>query len=804
MTGPYPNDVTTGGAALREASLRMLEFHLVLDRLAGYATFPPARELALALEPSQDPAEVVRRQEETLEARRVFESAIDLPLGDARDIRGALQRALLGGVLTGEELIEVNETLKAARTVRAALLRRTDAPVLVSLAQGLPVMRELERALEAAIGPAGDVLDGASPYLRDLRVEARTAYQRLMDYMERTERRMLRSNVLQEPIITQRNGRMVLLVRTEMRQRLPGIVHDLSDSGASLFVEPMGAVGMGNHWRETRLAQEREEQRVLRDLSSWVEAASRDLENGLRLLARLDLAMAKARYALATSAVAPVVVEGSSPLLDLVDVRHPLLAGEAVPITIAMGEGSRVMLITGPNAGGKTVALKTVGLVSLMAQAGLHVPARHANINVFDGVYVDIGDQQSIQRSLSTFSSHVETMKGIMEVATGRSLVLIDELGTSTDPEEGAALAKAVLQHFCSQGTAMVATSHHREVATFVQEEPGMTNASVELDPSTLDPTFRLSVGLPGRSYALTIASRLGLKGEVVERARSLLSPAHRTAESLVAQLQEERRLAQEARWAAEIALSRAEANTAELDAQLAQVEDSKALLVEEARHRVGQMAEELQRRLREAEKAMERPPPPTSKVVQTSAPPPPLKQARKEVAAVRRELRAPEWRPPPSARGDWISRIRPGDRVYLRGMPAPVEIITPPDEGGTTEVLLGTMRARLPVHQLDRPAPTHPATSGKGVFYARPKHKKAESELDLRGVRVEDGLDRVDSFLNDGTMAGLSSVRIIHGTGTGALRAAIREFLAHHPLVKSVNRDEGSVADGVTVVELA
>ena len=779
--------------------MRLLEFDVVRERLAGYATFPPARELALALTPAYEISEVGRRQQGTSEALRLRELGFVADLSEARDLRGALQRAALGGVLTGEELRDLRDTLKATRGARAEVLRHRDTPVLGAFARDLPVLRDLEAELGAAIGRSGEMLDGASPILGQLRAEAHDSYQHLMDSLERTVRRLQRHDILQEPIITQRNERMVLLVKTEMKHRLPGIVHDLSDSGASTFVEPMALVGLGNRWREVRLAQEREEERIIRELSAKVEVHAADLLGGLERLAELDLAMAKARYAVAIGATAPTVLEGERQYLWLMHARHPLLEGEVVPVTAKVGDDWPVLLITGPNAGGKTVALKTVGLLALMAQAGLHLPAREANLSLFDGVYADIGDQQSIQRSLSTFSSHIQNLQAIMSQSSAGSLVLIDELGTSTDPEEGAALAKAILLYFCRWGTTLLATTHHRDVAGFAQEQPGMMNASVELDPETLAPTYRLTTGLPGRSYALTIASRLGLEDDIVGPARSLLSPAHRDSEELLRELQEERYLAEERRKEAEEALAQAEAKTAELEEQLKSLEDAKGEMIEEARHQFQQRADGLAKRLLEAERALKRaapwPEPPLGTPV--------IKDARKEVAQVRRELRSPDWQPPPTRRTDWLSQLRPGQRVYLKGIPRPVEVIAPPDDSGTLEVLLGTMRARLPVYQVEKPALSHTTPSRDGIFYSRTVKRRADSELDLRGVRVEEALDRVDGYLNDATVAGLSSVRISHGVGTGALRGAIREYLARHPLVKSAGPDESITSDGVTIVEL-
>ena len=768
---------------------------MVREKLARHTSFPIARELALTIAPAYENQDVAARQQETTEARRFLESGSTLDFGQARDLRQPLQRASLGGILTGEELLDVHDTLKAARQARESVLRHKDLPVLGAMAGNLPVLRDLETEIGTSIGQHGEVSDSASLTLRELRAESQTAHQRLLDFLERTVRRAQRQNILQEPIITQRNGRMVVLVKSELKHRLPGIVHDVSDSGATIFVEPMSAIGMGNRWRELRLAQEREEERVLRSLSAKVEACSNDLLRGLEILAQLDLAVAKARYSMSIEGTAPTLIEGEGQYIWLTDARHPLIEGEVVPITVKLGDKWDLLLITGPNAGGKTVALKTLGLLTLMAQAGLHIPAREGALSLFDGVYADIGDQQSIQRSLSTFSSHIQNLGAIMQQATDKSLVLIDELGASTDPEEGAALAKAILGHFFQRRITLVATTHQRDVAAFVQEQPGMMNSSVELDPRTLAPNYRLTLGLPGRSYALTIASRLGMDQEITDQAQSLLSPAHQRAESLLRELQEERYLAERKRAEADDALAEAVKKSADLEEQLATIQESKVEMMEEARYKLQERAEGIAKRLRRVERALD---PPSLKPAM-----PAMKEASQEVAQVRRELSLTDWQPPPSRRGDWMKELQPGDRVFLRGMPQPVEVITPPCEEGTVEVLLGTMRARLPVYQLLRLARGYTLPSRDGIYYSRPIKRQVNTELDLHGVRVEEALERVEGFLNDATVAGLPSVRILHGVGTGALRNAVREHLGHHPLVKSIRRDESTASDSVTIVEL-
>ena len=778
---------------LREASLSLLEFILVREKLATHTSFALANEQALALTPSYDLTEVTHRQQETSEACRFIEAGSELNLSRAFDLRQSLQRASLGGTLSGEELRQVYNTLMTARQARSVLVKHKELPTLAAIAKDLPNLREVETELASAIGENGEVLDKATPTLKELRVEGQEAHQKLMESLQRTIRRMQRSKntgVLQEPIITQRNGRLVLLVKTEMRHQMPGIVHDVSDSGATLFVEPLSLMSLGNRWRELRLAEEREVERVLRHLSALVEGQSHNLLRILELLTRLDLALAKGRYSLGNDGVCPTIVQGQRPYIRLIEARHPLLQGQVVPNTIELSEGYSTLLITGPNAGGKTVSLKTVGLLALMAQSGLHLPAQEASLSLFDGVYADIGDQQSIERSLSTFSSHIYNLRNIMAHTAHRSLVLIDELGASTDPEEGTALAKALLLHFAQRGIAMIATTHHREVAAYVQEQPNMVNASVELDPQTLAPTYRLAMGVPGRSYALTIASRIGMDEETVERAHSFLPQAHWGSEALLKELQLERHLAQERHEQARAALTEAEETRQKLEKELADIEDTKAQAIEETRQELQRRVNELNKRLKAAETALVHP-----------EQAPVVKEGKTQLAEVRRELRSQAWRPTRSGDRQWIKALQRGDQAYVTGLLHPVEILAPPGDE-TVEVLMGTMRARMPIHQLERPASVASERSTTIYSVSQPV-KQVGSKLELQGTRVEEALERLEGYLNDAMLAGLSTVHIVHGVGTGALRSALRERLKGHPLVVSASPSEDTPSDSVTIVSL-
>jgi DNA mismatch repair protein MutS2 len=777
---------------------RLLEFDQIRQQVASYTRTFLGGEMALSLAPSRDLLEIATRQQETTEARQFLDQGGALEFGPDQDFRELAHRALLGGLLRGEELYGVRELVRAARYDRTELARHEQMPMLSSISDNIPDLGHLEREIGAAISPAGEVLDNASPLLALLRTEARQAQNRLNEIMERNLRRLQRQEVVQEPLITQRNGRMVLLIKAEMRPRVPGIVHDVSDSGATVFVEPMQAVDMGNRWREARLAEEREEERVLRQLSSQVGESGEDLLLTLDLMARVDLDMAKARYSSALGAAPPWVAdqETADRSLKLVRARHPLLAGPipVVPVSLELDAETNVMLITGPNAGGKTVALKTVGLLATMAHAGLHVPAEEAHFPRFDGIYADIGDQQSIQQSLSTFSSHISNLISIMDRATSHSLVLVDELGTSTDPEEGSALASAILKYFRDMGVFLVGTTHHRGVAREVQEQPGMVNASVDLDPSTLEPTYHLTLGLPGRSYALTIAARLGVTQTIIDDARAGISPVEQATENLLQELQQERQIVERLRREAEDARSEAVRQERELEAQLSSVEGAKAALVEDARrelqNRIGGILDRLQRAERFADRLLEQPE--SREQAQTH---------RTEIRQVQRQLDSVAWKPIEVKQAPWQESLKGGDRVYVRGISQPVEVISPPDEQERLEVLLGTMRARIPVYQLERLADGHPITAQQGVYLSRAPTRRAGPELDLRGLRVDEALNTVDVALNDAALDGVGELRIIHGKGTGALRRGIRDYLAGHPLVVSAADGEGAGGDGVTVV---
>ncbi|HEX3244096.1 MAG TPA: endonuclease MutS2, partial [Chloroflexota bacterium] len=536
----------------RAFDTRTLELPKVLGMLAGHTSFAAGRELAVVLEPSDDTEEVRRRLRETSEARELLVLQPSLTMGGARDVRAHIDRAQLGGLLQPFELLDVHATVRVGRQWRSAFSRlREQLPTLAHHTDRIRGNDSLTTAIESAIDDSGEVSDRASAKLRDLRNQKRVAQDRLMNRLQAMIANGDIREALQDGIVTQRNGRYVLPVRSDMRTRVRGIVHDQSSSGATVFIEPLDLVDVGNRVRELELEERDEVERILRELSIAVAAARPDLIVTLEMLANLDLARAKALLGEAMQAQEPSVNDTgrTRPALMLRQARHPLLGDRAVPSSIELGRDFDVLLITGPNTGGKTVALKTVGLLTLMGQCGMHLPTDEgSSIPVFRRIFADIGDEQSIEQSLSTFSGHVANIVRMVRNLSAPSLVLLDELGAGTDPLEGAALARAIIDRLRRPGILTIATSHYSVLKTFANETPRVSNASVEFDVETLRPTYRLQIGLPGQSNALAIARRLGMPSEILQAAEQNVGPEALRMEELLDEIQDERRSAESER----------------------------------------------------------------------------------------------------------------------------------------------------------------------------------------------------------------------------------------------------------------
>ena len=517
-------------------TLHVLEYPKILERLVGFCDFSASMELARHLEPTDSYDLAIARLEETREARKLFSTNDNIGVGGAHDIRPAVELAARGGVLDPQQLLDIKSTLISSRELKKSLERKTDEyPRLTQTAAGLPESHGMVDAISRVLSDRGEVLDSASPKLGTLRREIKIAHDRLMSRLQRylTES----ANKLQEPIITQRDGRYVIPLRAEFKGQIKAVVHDQSSSGATLFVEPLPIVELNNTMRELQLQERDEERRILYELSAEIAEHRDELIYGMENLAVLDLIFAKAKYAEELKASEPVLHKAESrrqksedqsssvhrpPSILLMQARHPLLdPNTVVPIDVDPRPGTRAIVITGPNTGGKTVSLKTVGLFALMAQSGLHIPASSGSeLPLFQAVYADIGDEQSIEQSLSTFSGHITNIIRILKQIDARSLVIFDELGAGTDPQEGAALARAILTYLLESGCTTLVATHYPELKTFAHSTEGVVNASLEFDIRTLRPTYRLTIGLPGRSNALLIAQRLGLPQQIIDSAQ--------------------------------------------------------------------------------------------------------------------------------------------------------------------------------------------------------------------------------------------------------------------------------------------
>jgi len=750
-----------------------LEFPAIVARLVAGTSTPQGAALAAALEPSPRRDEVERRQALTSEALALE----DLPLAGIDDVAGDAALAARGGTLQPDALRRVASTIRAAIAARAAT---ATGVLLHEIATAIdPNLAPVADGIERAIDDEG-VRDTASPELRRLRRELRAGQERVAEALGRLARTQGIQQHLQEEFVAYRSGRPVFAVKASDRRSVPGIVHGTSDSGRTVFVEPLEVVELSNAHAETVAAERHEVDRILRELSAGVGARAHDLIALVEATAQLDLAAACAQLSRGN----PSVEVGD--VVRLLGVRHPLLDPRvAVPIDLDL-DGLRALVISGPNTGGKTVALKTLGLAALMHQAGLRPPAREATLPVFDDVLADIGDRQSIEMSLSTFSGHVANLIGMLERAGERSLVLVDEIASGTDPVEGSALAQALVARLVRQARLTVVTTHYPELKEWASRHEGAANAATALDPQTHEPLYTLTLGRPGTSHALQTAERLGLDPAVVADARTRIDPERLEIAALLAQTQAAERAAGEARDAAVEARERARARERELQRALARVEASAERERERARE--------------EAERE--------------------LAAARAELQALRDELRAARRARRESdadrALGAAADRVRSAERRFreLEPLPvlAPLAVGDPVESdvgvrgtiasisaGGAEVVGPGGQRVRIALSRL-RPSRGREEAPAPAVHIHAAARADVSDELDVRGRRAQDAREAVRAFVDDAALAGLQQVRVVHGRGTGAVRDAVRDELDRHPLVV---RREAESNDGATLAHL-
>ena len=797
-----------------EKSLVTLEYPKVLERLAAFADFSASAALARRMRPTADLPEALERQAITSEATRLLSVKSEAGIGGALDVRVLIERAKRSAVLIPSELLEVKSTLIAARELsRTFEHKQAEYPHLALIAEKLPPPPGLIETISRTISDRAEILDSASAKLAAIRAEIRIAHERLMSKLTHIINDPKNQPHLQEAIITQRNGRYVVPLRAESRGRIRSIVHDQSSSGATLFVEPLVAVELNNQWHEAQLAERDEERSILTDLTDQVGAFAEVIVQLVEALAQIDLAFMCAKYAEELHATEPVLTafrkvgreKHPGSVILLYHARHPLLdPATVVPIDVNLDEQTYSLVITGPNTGGKTVSLKTVGLLVLMAQSGLHIPAQSGStLSIFQNVYADIGDEQSIEQSLSTFSGHITNIVRILNRADSHALVLFDELGAGTDPQEGSAVARALLAYLVEKRITNLVATHYPELKAFAHATPGVVNASMEFDLKTLRPTYNLIIGLPGRSNALAIAERLGLSKGIIQSARGLLDPADLQADDLLDEINQQRTIARKARGAADRARFEADQIRKDLAQRLEKIEDERQVILEQARTQQEKEVEALTAEVETLRKALARAHQPLEA----------LKAVQERVEELRANVEQPVVRrvvqsAPPRA-------LKLGDKVRLRtlNMDGVVSALGEED----IEVLLGNLKVRTRISDVVRAG--QPETALQTVQAASqprsavpdrelspvPFTPSPGMELDLRGQRAEDALEALERYLESAYLSGMPYVRVIHGKGTGRLRQVIREALAQSEFVTSwESGGETEGGDGVTVANIA
>jgi DNA mismatch repair protein MutS2 len=781
-------------------TLKVLEYEKVKEQLAKHASSSLGKEKVDQLVPTTSFEEAVKWQDMTDEATIILRLKGNVPLGGIHDIRAFAKRSKIGSTLSPHELLDISSTLYASRQVKKfieeLIEEELSIPFLQKYSEKLIVLPDLEKRINYCIGDNGEVLDGASDKLRTLRQQLKTLESRAREKLENIIRSSSAQKMLSDAIITIRNDRYVIPVKQEYRSAFGGMVHDQSASGATLFIEPQSVVEINNTLNETKLKERQEIERILIELSSEVAVEADSLLNNVALLAEIDFMFAKGAYS--------QKIKGSKPKINnqgyirLVKARHPLIPKEeVVPNDVELGKDFTSIVITGPNTGGKTVTLKLVGLLTLMAQSGLQLPALDGSeMGIFQSVYADIGDEQSIEQSLSTFSSHMVNIVDILKKVDANSLVLFDELGAGTDPGEGAALAISILDHVYQRGARVIATTHYPELKAYGYNRKGVMNASVEFDVETLSPTYKLLIGVPGRSNAFEISKRLGLDEEVIEHARLHISAESNQVENMIASLEENRRKAEAELEEATSFKKDAEELHRELQQQIIEFNEKRDRMYEKAEQKAAdsiekakQEAEEIIKHLREMQKQH-----------YTTIKDHELIEARKRLENAAPDLVKNKKVTKQTATN--TEKLAPGDEVKVISLNQKGHLI---EKVGSNEwqVQIGIMKMKVKEKNLEyisRPK----VVETKPLATVRGTDAHVKLELDLRGERYEDALMKVEKYIDDALLAGYPRVSIIHGKGTGALRKGVQEYVKNHRSVKNARYGEASEGGtGITVIEL-
>ena len=780
--------------------LKTLEYDKILSKLAQHCACCVSRELAQELKPKTELDDVNVDLALTREAETYFLRTGYSPIDDFPDTRSALKRMNAVLFLNCEELLNIGKCLKAIRVAREQLVPQSmekDEPgAIANLASGLIAHKYLEDEINRCILNEDELFDGASPALARIRRDKRIANERVREKLNSIIRSQTYSKYLQDPLITIRNGRFVVPVKQEYRQQIPGLIHDQSGSGQTLFVEPAAVVELGNEFKKLSIEEQAEIERILTDLTALIKPSANDIYRDLQLLGEIDVCFAKAKLSKEMRAVEPKL--NASGRINIVKGRHPLIPSHSVvPIDIRLGADFTTLIVTGPNTGGKTVTLKTTGLFTLMAQSGMFVPANFGTeLSVFENIFADIGDEQSIEQSLSTFSSHMRNIVGILDGSDDRSLVLLDELGAGTDPIEGAALAMSILEDLHSRGAFTVATTHYSEIKAFALTHDGMENASMEFDIDKLCPTYRLFIGIPGKSNAFEISRRLGISEHIIENARAFIKKEDTDFESILSDAESKKKKAEEEMELAELAKLEHQQLVEEVKREREKLEAERAEMKQKAREEARKIVADARRemeqlivQIRSIKSIDQRE---ADRVIQSSR-----DSLRKRENELADEL--PTFH---TANGKAPKGVKPGDIVTVVSLGKQATVLAKPDRNGDVQVQIGIIKMNIGLSDIR--LSNEKQSTGVSVKVEYNPNNTVGLELDVRGKLVDEALPLVDKYLCDAHLQGLTEVNIIHGKGTGALRAGIQAYLKNHSRVKSFrNGNYGEGDYGVTVVTL-
>ena len=782
---------------MQKRTLRVLEFTKIREQLADLAVTEMGREICLALEPETNLEEVRAAQQETEESTVVIQYLGSSPLSAFADVRSSLSLAEKGATLSPKALLEVATMLRVSRNVRDALVTdRETTPELTRMGSGLSDGRRIELDITDAILSEDEIADHASSALADIRRHLRGATDRIKDKLNQMVHSPNFQKYMQDPIITVRNGRYVIPVRAEFRAQVPGLVHDQSGSGATLFIEPMAAVEMGNELKQWELKERQEIERILASLSAEIAPVSQTLREDVETLARLDFIFAKGLLSRSMHAVSPKLNKDG--YINIIRGRHPLIdPDKVVPSSLWLGKEFTELIITGPNTGGKTVTLKTVGLFTLMAQAGLQVPADlGTEMAVFEQVFADIGDEQSIEQSLSTFSGHMTNIVTIMKEVTPNDLVLFDELGAGTDPTEGAALAQSILTRLLHIKVRTMATTHYSELKAFALSTKGVENASVEFNVETLRPTYRLSIGVPGKSNAFEISRRLGLPENLIEAARQTLSSDSIRFEDVIANAEYHRQVAERERQLAEDAAKETVRLRDEAEKLRREMEEKRETMMRKSREDARRLMENTRRESEAILSDLRR----LRKSAGTEA----------DVNGVRKRLDkdmdqlAEGLKTNQEDASQAPKTVNPGDRVKILTINQEGTVLSKPDDKGDVQLQAGIMKFKANLSQLRLLKKTEEKQKTSVMAKTGAMERTVRMECDVRGMTLDEAILTVDQYLDAAIMAGMGEVSIIHGKGTGVLRSGIQQELRRHPHVKKQRLGiYGEGEDGVTIVTL-